>query len=98
MPYVRVTLMRARAGGEDRVRDLTRQLVDFFSDQPGFITGYSLDPVEPDGYLGRVGVWETPEAADRAAQTPHDLSLRSELNMVLEEHIEYSFTGTPPEK
>ncbi|MFA7296461.1 MAG: hypothetical protein WC211_04640 [Dehalococcoidia bacterium] len=96
MPYVRVSLMRPRHGEEARVRELIDRLVGFFSQQPGFITGYRLEPVEPDGYMGRIGVWESAEQADHAAQADFDLALRSQMNMSLEEHVEYSFHGTPP--
>ena len=30
------------------------------------------------------------------AQADFDLALRSQMNMSLEEHVEYSFHGTPP--
>jgi heme-degrading monooxygenase HmoA len=98
VPYVRVSLMRPRAGEEERVRELIDRLVSFFSTQPGFLSGYRLEPVEPDGYMGRIGVWETAEQADRAAQANLDLALRSQMNMSLEEHLEYSFHGTVPTK
>ena len=96
MPYVRVSLMRPRAGEEERVRYLIDRLVGFFSSKPGFLSGYRLEPVEPDGYMGRIGVWDTAEQADKAAQEDFDLALRSQMNMSVAEHIEYSFHGTAP--
>ena len=96
MPYVRISMMRARTGEETRVHDLIDRLVAYYAQQPGFVTGYRLEPTEPDGFIGRIGVWERVEDADRAAQTEHDLALRSQLNMSVEEHREYSFVGYAP--
>lgn len=93
MPYVRISLMRARGGEEARVRDLIDRLVTFYRSQPGYIDGYRLEPTEADGYLGRMGVWQTEGDAARAAQAEYDLALRSQLNMSLTEHTEYSFIG-----
>ena len=47
-------------------------------------------------YLGRIGVWDSAESADHAAQADFDLALRSQMNMSVAEHVEYSFHGTPP--
>src|SRR5439155_23774012 len=73
--YVRVSLMRARNGEEQRVHDLLDRLITYYAEQQGYVTGYRLEPTEPEGYIGRIGVWESAEDADRAAQTEHDLAL-----------------------
>ncbi len=90
--------MRARSGEEPRVRDLLDQLVAYYAQQPGYIVGYRLEPTEPEGYIGRIGIWQREEDAQHAAQTEHDLALRSQLNMSVAEHTEYSFHGveSPP--
>jgi heme-degrading monooxygenase HmoA len=93
MPYVRFSLMRPKNGEEARVRDLLDRLVEFYSQQPGYIDGYRLEPTEADGLLGRMGVWESEQDATRAAQTEYDLALRSQLNMSVAEHTEHSFQG-----
>lgn len=90
--------MRARAGEEARVRGLLDDLVAYYSKQPGFISGYRLESTTEDGTFGRIGVWERAEDAERAAQTDHDLALRSQLNMSVSEHAEHAYNGTetPP--
>jgi quinol monooxygenase YgiN len=95
MAYVRVSILRARAGQEDRARDLIAQLVAYYEQQPGYVRGYRLVHTDDAARLGRIGVWESEQDAARAAQTPHDLALRSELNLTVEEgsHQEYSFEG-----
>jgi hypothetical protein len=56
--------------------------------------------MDGSGRIGRIGIWEQEDDAERAAQSQHDLALRSELNIVIEEdsHEEYSFNGVPAPK
>ena len=98
MPYVRVSTMRARTGSEAEVRRLLDDLVAYYSKQPGYIAGYRLEPTEPDGTFGRIGIWENHEDAEKAAQTDHDLALRSQLNLAVLDHQEHAYTGVeaPP--
>ncbi len=90
--------MRARAGEEARVRDLLDSLVTYYAQQPGFVSGYRLESTAADGTFGRIGIWEREEDAERAAQTDHDLALRSQLNMSVTDHAEHAYQGaeTPP--
>jgi hypothetical protein len=89
-------LIRPRHTEEARVRELLERLVTYYAEQPGYLAGYLLEPTEPDGFLGRIGVWETDKDAEHAAQQEYDLALRSQLNMAVEEHREYSFIGHEP--
>lgn len=93
MPYVRVSILEPKAGHREHVRGLVTNLAEFFSKQPGFIDGYTLDS---DTLLGRVTVWEAESDADHAAQSDHVLAVRSQLNQeVLERtHEEHGFQGT----
>ena len=93
MPYVRVSMMQARPGEEARVRDLLDRLIAYYAQQPGYLAGYRLEPTEPGGYVGRIGVWQREEDAEHAAQTEHDMAIRSQLNMAVVDHTEYSFRG-----
>jgi quinol monooxygenase YgiN len=96
MAYVRVSIMQPKPGQEARARELIAQLVAYYEQQPGYVRGYRLDHLDSSGRLGRIGVWVSEQDANHAAQTPHDLALRSELNLVVAEggHQEYSFEGT----
>jgi hypothetical protein len=91
MPYVRISTMRARAGEEARVRDLLDSLIGYYAKQPGYIAGYRLESA--DGSIGRIGIWQREEDAEHAAQTDHDLALRSQLNMSVVEHEEHAYDG-----
>jgi len=97
MPYVRISLMRPKAGQENEVNSLLDRLVDYYERQPGYVTGYRLKNIDGSGRVGRMGVWERQEDAEHAAQTDHDLAMRSQLNIVIDEdsHEEYSFEGIP---
>lgn len=100
MPYVRISLMMPKRGQVDELNSILDKLVDYYEQQPGYITGYRLKDIDGSGRVGRVGVWEDEHAAERAAQTDHDLALRSELNMIVDddEHEEYSFEGIRADK
>jgi quinol monooxygenase YgiN len=87
--------MLPKRGQANELDSLLDKLVDYYSEQPGFITGYRLKDIDGSGRVGRLGVWEDEHAAEAAAQSDHDLALRSQLNMVVDEdtHEEYSFEG-----
>ena len=94
MPYIRVSLMQPKRGQEQRVRDLLGQLIEFYESREGYITGYRLSHDET-GRVGRIGIWESEDLAERAAVDTHDMALRSELSRVVEDgtHEELSFQG-----
>lgn len=100
MPYVRISILQAKSGQEDRVRDLLDRLVGFYATQPGYVSGYRLSHADQPGRFGRIGVWQSEQDAIRAAQDMHDLALRSELNPAVVEnsHEEWSFEGHVPPK
>ena len=95
MPYIRISLMQPMHGQEQRVNELLDELIRFYEQQPGFLEGYRLSPVDRARHVGRIGVWERDEDAIHAAQNDHDMALRSQLNMLIEEgsHEELSFEG-----
>ena len=96
MAYVRISLMEPEPGREPDLRSVLDRLVDFYSRQPGNVSGYRLESKDGTHRFGRIGVWATQEDADRAAQTEHDLALRSELTRLVraDSHLEYGFEGT----
>lgn len=100
MAYVRISLMQPKPGQAARVHELLDQLIEFYEAQPGYITGYRLEPHDGSGRVGRIGVWDNDASAEHAATNDHDMALRSELNMVVEagSHQELSFEGTPSPK
>jgi heme-degrading monooxygenase HmoA len=95
MSYVRISLMHPKAGQAEALNALLDRLVEYYEQQPGYLTGYRLRDIDGSGRVGRLGVWEHENDAERAAHSDHDLAMRSELNMVVDEdsHEEYSFEG-----
>jgi hypothetical protein len=100
MPYIRISLMQPKMGQTEALNSLLDRLVSYYEQQPGYVTGFRLKNIDGSGRVGRLGVWVSEEDAERAANTDHDLALRSELNMVVDEdsHEEYSFEGVPAER
>ena len=97
MAYVRISLMRPKHGQENEVNSLLDQLVHYYQEQPGYIAGWRLTNIDGSGRVGRLGVWVSEHEAEAAAQSDHDLALRSQLNIAVDEdsHEEYSFEGVP---
>lgn len=97
MPYVRVSMMRPQPGHDEQVRKTLAELVAFYEQQPGYLNGYLLEHQDGSQRFGRIGVWSSKEAAERAARLDHDLALRASLNeaVLSDSHEEYAFEGTP---
>lgn len=99
MAFVRVSHMVPLQGKEAEVEDILRKLSEYYPTQPGFIAGWHLSPHEHTDTrrLGRVGVWETEDHAEAAAQSQHHMALRAELIRLVDEdsHMELTFEGTP---
>ncbi len=92
MRYVRFSLMRPLAGREAEVKELNERLIAFYQGQQGCLQGYLLTAADDSGELGRFSLWESAEAADRAANDQHSLSLRSRLRLLVRKgHTERSF-------
>ncbi|MCH7811082.1 MAG: antibiotic biosynthesis monooxygenase [Chloroflexi bacterium] len=97
--YVRLSLMNPKRGQDERVSQIMDDLLEFFITQPGYVRGYRLLSGDQQQRVGRITVWESESAADRAANTQHSLSARSELLPIIEEdsHVERSYTAFDPQ-
>lgn len=91
--YVRLSLMRPKSGQEARVGEILNDLVQFYSEQPGYIEGYTLVAQESASEVGRLTLWRTERDAETTASNQHVMSQRSELMRVIESgsHLEKSF-------
>lgn len=91
--YVRMSLVKAKAGSEPAVAKIEDDLMAYFAKQPGYIHGYQIMGGDSDGRVGRLTLWESDQVADKAAQTPHVLAQRSELLLLIEGnmHVEDSW-------
>jgi heme-degrading monooxygenase HmoA len=93
--FLRFSVMIPRPGNEKRVEELLDELVGLYQGRPGFITAYRLKPGPHAGAprVGRISIWESVEDADRMATWAHDLSLQSEIRVLVDDatHQESSF-------
>jgi quinol monooxygenase YgiN len=79
MAYARVFVVRAHHGREQEVRDETGQLLEHFSQQPGFMAGWNLESqLQPD-IIVRTTLWESREAADRAANNDRTMAIIGQI-------------------
>lgn len=98
MYYLRLSLARPMEGRDDEAQRLEADLVSHFSTQEGFVAGYRLTARDGGREIGRITIWESEEAADRAATTQHVMALRSELLALAEaERVEMAFEAAKPE-
>ena len=94
--YVRLSLVKPRAGNEQRVAKMEADLIRYLAGRPGYLHGYQItggDSIE--GRIGRLTLWRSDQDADHAAQTDHVLAIRSELMMLVEdgERVEDSWVA-----
>ena len=91
--YVRMSLVKAKAGQQAAVTKIEDDLMAFFTKQPGYIHGYQIIGGDSDGRVGRLTLWESDQHADQAAQTAHVLAQRSEMLLLIEgdTHVEDSW-------
>jgi hypothetical protein len=97
MAYIRISYMVPKPGQEQPLDGVLDELSTFYAGAGGYVLGYRLHPHQGDPMkrMGRVGVWETEEAAVRSAQADHVLALRSRMMQLIDEdsHVELSFVG-----
>lgn len=92
MYYLRLSLARPMEGRGEEARRLEEELLSYLSAQEGFVSGYRLTARNGGREVGRISIWETKEAAERAATTQRVMALRSKLLAVTEEErVEMAF-------
>ncbi len=92
MPYVRISLMKPLAGREAEVETLNQELVAMYSREEGCLLSHFMRATDGSSEVGRVSLWESEAAADRAATTHRSMSLRSRLHLLVRRgHQDRSF-------
>ena len=93
--YLRLSLMRPRAGEAAHVGEILDELARYYAGLPGFIEGFTLVESAKGEEVGRVGMWRSEADAEHAANQQHVMVLRAELMRVVEpgSHLEKSFTA-----
>jgi quinol monooxygenase YgiN len=80
MPYIRLTLAQTRPEVRPEVLRHYRELVAYVKTLPGCLDAYVLETHDDNHEVGRMSFWESAEAASRAANDPHAMSLHAELH------------------
>ena len=79
MKVIRITQVMPSVGSEQQVEMLLKQLGEYVSKEPGFIEDYEF---HSPGKVGRVSIWASKEAADRASMLTHTIAVRSHLHLL----------------
>ena len=79
MKILRATIVRPRSGELELATGIIHELDRHLSGMPGFIESYELENDVLGQTLGRVGIWESREAVNRAANDMGTLAIRSRL-------------------
>ena len=79
MKVLRATIVHPKSGEVAAATQILHELDRHLSGLPGFIESYELENDVKDEALGRVGIWESREATDHAANDTHTLAVRSRL-------------------
>lgn len=95
MFYLRLSLARPIEGREAEIRRIVDDLLSHFSGEEGFVKGYRLSACDGGREAGRITLWKSEEAAERAATGEHVMALRSKiLNATEEERVEMAFEAS----
>ena len=81
MSYIRTSLMTPAQRREAEARGFNQELSAFYRAQEGRRDCFVITAADGSGELGRLSVWDSEEAAERAANHQHSMSLRSQLHL-----------------
>ncbi len=92
MPYVRLSIMKPRRGEDARCEELLRKLDEAAAAHGGVQVHYLMRPSDESGEIARLAVYDSEDAAERAANDTHIMALRSEIHLLVEPgHTERAF-------
>lgn len=95
MTYVRLSVFIPKPQAREQAEQLLHELAEFHATQRGHWATFRIESRDDSARIGRITIWNDEGAANAAARSSHDQSLRSQLNwLVLEDsHLEQSFSG-----
>ena len=89
MVWLRLTLFTPLPGQAAEVRRHLDDLEDTLSTEQGYLLGGVFASAEASQEMGRFSLWRSQEEADRAANLPHVLAVRSQIhNLIHPGHTE----------
>ena len=84
MPYIRLSIAKARHGQEAQLEEIMRKLSDLSAAQEGCVESYVLRPHDDSGDIARIAIYSDEVTAEHAANSQSFLALRSELHLIAE--------------
>lgn len=76
---IRITLLQPRPKARSEARRVLAEMDRYLAGAPGLAMSFTFESEAPDGYLGRIAVWDDEAAANRLARSEHALALRAQL-------------------
>src|SRR4051812_11266336 len=76
MSYIRLTMATPPEARVAEIRQQYEQLLSYLAQQPGFLTGWVVAG-HGEGEIGRLSVWDSEAAANRAATDSYVLALHA---------------------
>ena len=98
MPWMRLSTYRPLPGHRTEVERIVERLGEMVSKKEGFVMTLHFVGSDESGDMGRLTIWESAEAANRAAADEDIQALRSQLHIaILSGHMDYlaEIKGTP---
>ena len=83
MSYIRLTVATPPPERLAEVRQRYEEIVTYVATLPGFVTGWVVAPGHGDREVGRLTVWQTEAAANRAANDPHTMALHAQIQFAV---------------
>lgn len=89
MPALRLSIFVPMPGQRAEVERLLDRLEQSLENQPGYIMGGRFAAADRPEEVGRLGVWEAHEQADRAAIDDDVIAIRSQIHQIVQPgHLE----------
>jgi hypothetical protein len=88
MSEVRMTIIKPRQGSSDEALEVLSKIDGLFAGEAGLLLSFVFGPSAlEDGLVGRVSVWDSRDAANKAASSGRVLALRARLQKLTDENL-----------
>lgn len=92
MPYIRLSIARARRGEEQHLEQIMRKLTDAAKAHAGCLDAYVLKPHDDSGEIARITIYRDEVSGEATANDQTIMSLRAEMHLIVEPgHQERAF-------
>ena len=85
MAVMRLSTFTPKPGNEERIANLLEAMDTAFSLQQGYVLGLRFTDRAGSNEMGRIFVWESPEAADTAESSPEASPLSRRIEALSED-------------